>query len=61
MGSISILIMCVEVREIKSIFKVTWFLLPPLLAFLNTVEETEVRGQFSMLWADRGFPRLLRW
>lgn len=52
MGSINILIMCVEVREIKSIFKVTWFLLPPLLAFLNTVEETEVRGQFSMLWAD---------
>lgn len=28
MGSIDIFIICVKKREIKSIFKVTWFFLP---------------------------------
>lgn len=47
MGSVDIFIICVKKREIKSIFKVTWFLLPPLPASPNTVEETEVRDHFS--------------
>ena len=47
MGSIDIFIICMKKREIKSIFKVTWFLLPPLPASPNTVEEAEVRDHFS--------------
>ena len=41
------LIICMKKRETKSIFMVTWFLLPPLPASLNTVEEREVRDHLS--------------